>query len=196
MLDSFLTGTATWFTIPAFVGTALFLIRLATMLLGHGVDFDHDGALDAAGADVPDAHHSDSADAFKILSLQTLAAFAMGFGWAGLGALRGTEWAPWVSVPVGIVGGVAMVWLLAILLKGAHELQSSGNVPIRSAIGAEGTVYVSVPGEGSGRGQVQLVVNNQQCFFNAVTDGPAITSRSRVRVVGVNDDNTLSVVAV
>ena len=189
MLDLLFTGKALWFSIPAVIGTGLFLIRFGLMFLG-GADFDID---DAGDADL--GHHDDSSGAFKVLSIQTIAAFAMGFGWGGIGARFGTNWPEWAAVPVGIFCGVAMVWVLALLLKAAHDLQTSGNVLIRDAIGADGTVYVEVPSEESGRGQVQLVLNNRQRMFNAVTRGPAIASRTRIKVVGVNDDNTLTVEA-
>jgi hypothetical protein len=198
MLDLFFSDNATWYSVPALVGSGIFLVRLALMFMGHagGMDVDHDVSIDAH-ADVPDAHHDgDSNAAFKILSLQTIAAFAMGFGWGGLGVVRGTHWDPLWAVPVGIAMGAAMVWVLGLLLKAAYDLQSSGNIRLADAVGVDGTVYVTVPAEGSGKGQVQLVLSNRQRIYNAVTDGPAITTRSRVRVVGVNDDNTVTVQAV
>lgn len=181
-------GHAAWFTIPAVFGTTLFLLRLVLMFVGHA-----DLGVDVDGGDAIDVHHGDGADAFKVLSIQTIGAFAMGFGWGGLGVLRGSEWPEWLAVPVGVASGVALVWLLAILIKGAYDLQSSGNVRLADAVGADGMVYVTVPGEEGGRGQVQLVLKNRQRMFNAVTRGPTLSSRTRVRVVGVNEDNTVTV---
>lgn len=191
MLDLFFSDNATWFSVPALVGTGLFLVRVVLMLVGHadlGVDVDHGEAINV--------DHGDSTDAFKVLSIQTIAAFAMGFGWGGLGVLRGTDWDSWLAVPVGIACGVGMVWLLAIMLKGAYDLQSSGNVRLTDTVGADGTVYVTVPGDGHGRGQVQLVLQNRQRMYNAITSGPALATKSRVRVIGVNDDNTVTVEAI
>jgi hypothetical protein len=187
MLELLFTDNATWFSVPALVGTGLFLVRLILMFLGHadlGVDMDHPDGSDVSAGDVAD---------FKILSIQAIAAFAMGFGWGGLGVLRGSEWSPWLAVPVGIACGAGMVWLLAMLLKGVYDLQSSGNIRINDTVGVEGAVYVNIPSDGQGAGQVQLVIDNRQRIYNAITPGPAIASRSRVRVVGVNDDNTVTV---
>lgn len=187
MLELLFSDNATWFSVPALAGTGIFLVRLILMFIGGsdlGLEIEHpDGA---------DVHVGDVAD-FKILSIQAIAAFAMGFGWGGLGVLKGSDWNPWLAVPVGIGCGIAMVWLLAILLKGAYDLQSSGNIYIANAIGVEGSVYVTVPAEKQGTGQVQVVIDNRQCMYNAVTDGEALASRTRVRVVGVNDDNTVTV---
>lgn len=196
MLDLFLNGNAAWFGVPALVGTGVFALRLVLMFLGHtGLDMGHDGVLEAH-TDVGDAHHGDSTDAFKVLSLQSIAAFAMGFGWGGLGVLRGTDWNPALAVPVAVASGVAMVYLLAILLKAVYDMQSSGNIRIDDAVGTDGTVYVGVPEAGQGSGQVQVVVNGRQRIYNAVTDGSALASNTRVRVVAANDDNSLTVQAV
>ena len=54
--------------------------------------------LDAFGD--ADAGFDDSGDAFQILSIQTMAAFMMGFGWGGLGAFRGSGLPVVVAVPM------------------------------------------------------------------------------------------------
>lgn len=188
--DIFFTGHAAWFTIPAFLGTAVFLIRLTFMLLGGmGLDFHHD----FGGHHGLDSAHHDGDSGFKLLSIQSIAAFLMGFGWAGLAGLKGSHWSLMTSIGAGAACGLALMWLLGVLLKGAYDLQSSGNVEIESAVGANGTVYVNVPESGSGRGQVMLILGDRQCTYNAVSTGPALASRSRVRVVGVNDDHTVTV---
>ena len=100
-----------------------------------------------------------------------------------------------ILVIYGKVGWTGMVWLLGLLLKMVYDLQSSGNINIKDAHGAEGSVYVSIPANGK-RGQVRLVINGRQRMFNAVTEGTPIDARSRVRVTRVNRDNTLTVVAI
>jgi len=83
ILDLMFTNHAAWFGVPAVVGSVFFVLRTALMMiggdLGHG-DFD----ADAGGADL---HHGDPGDAFKLLSIQSIAAFCMGFGWGGLAGL-------------------------------------------------------------------------------------------------------------
>jgi len=192
MSEIFFSDHAAWFTIPAFLGTFVFLLRLLLMTLGGaGLDLHHDLGLDAHGDF--DAHHGDTSSAFHLLSVQSIAAFMMGFGWGGLGALRGTGWSPVTSVLVGLVSGVVMVWLLGIMLKAAYDLQSSGNIVANDAVGSEGLVYASIPPSGEGGGQVQVIINQRQRTYNAVSIGPPLVTQSRVRVVGVVDQNTLTV---
>jgi hypothetical protein len=190
--DILFSGHAAWFAVPALLGTAVFLLRLVFMLLGGaGLDLHHDFGLDVHHG-LDGAHHDGDAG-FKVLSIQSIAAFLMGFGWGGLAGLKGTHWQMLTSIAVGVACGVAMMWLLGVLLKAAYDLQSSGNIRINEAVGAEGDVYVTVPEHGTGRGQVMLVLGDRQCTYNAVSSGPALVSRSRVRVIGVNDDNTVTV---
>jgi hypothetical protein len=98
-----------------------------------------------------------------------------------------------VSVLLGLAAGSCTVWVLAKLLRLVYDLQSSGTVSIRDALGTEGQVYTQIPGRREGRGQVRLVIGDRQRYFNAVTDDDSIETKSRVRIIEVNDDNTVTV---
>lgn len=191
MLDLLFGQHAGWFSAPALIGTFFFLLRL---LLPGG---DHGDASDAVSFDVGGhsdgmAHH-DSHGALKFLSIQAICAFLMGFGWTGFAAYRGSGLGPGVSAVVGMGGGVGMVWVLGALLRGAMRLEGSGNIAIQSAVGREGEIYVTVPPAGKGRGQVRLVMGDRHRTFNAVSAGGEIRPSTRVKVVRVNDDRTLTV---
>jgi hypothetical protein len=138
-----------------------------------------------------DSH--DSTHDFQILSLQSICAFAMGFGWAGLAGLKGTQWSAVTINGVAFAVGAGLVWALAMMLRAMAELQTSGNIPIAAAEGREGDVYVTVASGGSG-GQVRITLNERQRIYNAITRGEDLATGTRIRVVKVNDDNTLTVV--
>ena len=189
MLDLVMQGGAVWFTVPALAGTTVFVVRLVLMLLGV---IGHDLAPDFhAGA--ADAHHGDSSDAFKLLSIQSVSAFLMGFGWGGLGAFVGSNMGPVRSTLVGLAVGVGMMWLLAKLLRSMHRLEATGNIAIESAVGREGEVYISVPSKGAGRGQVRITVEDRDRIYNAVSEGDEIPTGVRARIVRANPDNTVTV---
>jgi membrane protein implicated in regulation of membrane protease activity len=185
-----LTGDAIWFGVPALAGTALFVVRMVLMLLGgdHGVSPDTD-----AGAS-PDGH--DAAGAFKALSLQTVTAFAMGFGWGGILGLYTLNWPLGRSLLLACGTGVVMVWLLAVMLRMMLDLQSSGNQKLETTVGCEGEVYVGIPPKGQGSGQVKVVVSDRMRIINAQSEGEGVPSQARVRVVRVNGDNTVTVTPV
>jgi len=186
MYQVFFGDNALWFTFPAFLGTAFLLLRFLLLSIGGGGDIDdgHDVGLD---------QHAHGADGLKLLSLQTAIAFCMGFGWAGLIGYRGLQWGIPASIGIGAVGGIFMMWLMAFLLRAAMELQSSGNVNVQSAIGLEGTVYVTVPATGKGTGQITLVIGEQQRTYSAVSADEELPRNARVRVLSVNGDNSVLV---
>lgn len=192
MMDTLFNGGAAWFSVPALLGTLIFVIRIGLMLVGGdaGGDFDLDIDLDV------DPAISDTGHAFEVFSFQSLTAFAMGFGWGGLGGLRGAGWDYLPSVIVAIAAGVGMVWLLGLLLKGIHDLQSSGNVSINQAIGVVGEIYATVPASGGGRGQIRLVIDGRQRLYNAFAEAEELPTGARATVVRANPDNTLTVARV
>ncbi len=196
--------TASVFSAAAIFGTLFFLIRLVLMFLGvgdHGGDAGSGGGggFDLGDLDVDpslDAHHTDSTHAFKALSIQSIVTFVMGFGWGALGAYSGSDMSVGASIGIGALVGVAMVWLLGWLLKGVYDLQSSGNFPMRAIVGGVGEVYLTVPDSRTGKpgyGKVSVSHDNRRRTFNAISEGGAIPTGSRVRVVRVNDDMTITV---
>lgn len=194
-------GTAIWFSIPAFVGTTFFLLRTALMLVGGTQDLHHDLGMDVdAGMDVDmdgggdvDVDHADPGDAFKILSIQAIAAFAMGFGWGGLAVVRGLGMPALFGIPAGAVTGAGMVWILGKLLAWMYRMQASGTLPVAAALHEQATVHIQVPAQRQGKGSIRVVIGDRQRYYHAVTDGEMIDSYTQVRVTEINDDSSVTV---
>lgn len=196
MFDALFAGGAAWFTVPALLGTGIFLIKLLLMFIGGTDDLDIGGDASSTSAGVDGGHdaHGHTSGLAAIASVQGISAFLMGFGWAGLGAYQGLKWSVTASMGVGVAGGVAMGGLFLLLLTTTRKLQSSGNIDYSLAKGSEADVYAAVPSlsEG-GRGQVRMVVGGRQRIVQATSDGPAIATSSRVRVIEVRADNSVVV---
>ena len=178
------------FSVPAILGTVYFLLNLLMGELGGDADADLD--LSSGGADgVGDSPAAE----FRVLSLQTISAFAMGSGWMGLAALRVMDASFAVSTLIAIAAGVAVAWVLVSLLRALWRLQSSGNIPLDATLGQTGTVYIEIPPKGEGSGRVTVVVNTRRREYSAVQHGESpIASRTRVGIVGVDHaSNTVSV---
>ncbi len=190
MEQLFFGDLAPWFTVPALVGSGFFLIRTLLMFVtGAEMDLHVD---DGAGFDLD---HGDTEGSFKVLSLQAISAFMMGFGWGGLGAYRGTGLPAIISVLIGFAFGVGMMWILAKLLGWIMRMQTTGNINISSALLREGTVYAQIPA--GGKGVVKVVVDDHLRYYRAVSDGGPIETNTRVRVTEINqDDNMVIVTAV
>lgn len=194
MLDLLFSGDAAWFTIPALLGTGVFLIKLVLMLSGGSDDLDVGGDASAghAGHDFHDGHGHGSG-LMAIASIQGASAFLMGFGWAGLGALQGMNLGLFPSLGIGVLGGVAMGGIFVALLSTTRKLSSSGNVNFAEAKGSTGEVYATVPANGQGRGQVKIVVSGRQRILQAVSVGESIATGITIKVVEVRPDNSVVV---
>ena len=140
-----------------------------------------------------DAMHDSADNLSGFFSVQSFLSFFMGFGWGGLGALKGLGWPWWSAVLLGLVAGLAMVLLLAAVMRNVRRLEASGNIHVRTTLGATGDVYVAVPEKGKGVGEVRLVIGDRQRMVNAVSEGGALPSKTRVKVSAVNPDNTVTV---
>ncbi len=209
MLELILGPVTIWFGVPALVGTGFFTLRMGLMLVGGAdadtgldvdvdVDFDIEvgdvevGDVEVAGADAAgdaSAEPGDSTQAFKALSIQAIAAFVMGFGWGGLGALNGLGWPLAGSMAFAILCGSGMIWLLGKLLRFVYGLQSSGTVEMYRALETEGTVYARIPAGAAGMGRVRLVIGDRARYYKAITDGDALPRDAKIRVVEINDEN-------
>ncbi len=204
MQELILGPVAIWFSVPALVGTAFFALRSAMMLVGGAdadtgfdvdvdVDFDVDVDVDAGDIDAVSETGGDPGDsthAFKVLSIQAIAAFVMGFGWGGLGAYSGGGWPLSGSIALAFLSGAGMVWRLGKLLGFVYGLQSSGTVAMYQALETEGTVYTQIPAGAAGMGRVRVVIGDRERYYKAVTDGDALPRDAKIRVVEINDDDS------
>lgn len=196
MLSELFQSPALWFTVPALLGTGIFLLKLTMILIG----VDHHGDGDAVGG--ADAHHGDghhdgdASGGFKLVSIQAAFGFVMGFGWSGLVCLKSFEWSPAVSVVGALVGGAAFGFLVSLLLHAVKKMETSGNLTMAGAVGHEADVYANVPAKGQGRGQVRIVLGTRERIVAASSDGPAMNTGSRVKVVHANTDDSIIVTPV
>lgn len=175
------------YAITAGIAGALFVVRLALQFIS-GLDGDvGDGDLDLDDGD------TDSS--FRLLSLQGLTAFFLMFGLTGLALLRNKAVNEPLSLLAGLVAGLITVWIMGKLFSLMLALQSSGTLKIENAVGRQGTVYLRIPGEGTGK--VRVTVQNRLKVFDAVSEGDVeIETGQPIKVVGTTGSNMLVVAEV
>lgn len=191
--------------LPATV--VLLLQTILTLVgLGHGADVDHDGSLDGAGAGGDFDHdggvceadhsfehtgeaHADHDGGFHLLTVRGIVAFLTIFGWVGI-ALLDMGLSAFLALPIAVVAGGAAMFLVAVLLKLALDMQQSGNLDVHNALGLTGEVYVPI--EPGAKGKVTLVLQERFTELDAVCDQPLKTGQA-VRVIDVADDGVLVV---
>lgn len=184
-----LTGLEKVYLACALGGGLLFLIRIGMQMFGSDSDMHHDADLSGAH----DAHHGVSTDGtFKLFSLQALTAFFVIFGLVGLAASRETNIPPIATVIVAFLAGTIMMVGVALLLSFLLGFQSSGTLEMNRAIGQQGTIYMQIPANGTGKVQVS-VQNRLQTLEAIAEDKQAIATGERVEVTSVVSGNVLVV---
>lgn len=186
------------FVACAGLGVGLFALRLVFFFLGGLGEGDVDSAGDAdmsgVDADVGDMDLGEGAEAvasFKLLTLQGITAFLGMFGLVGWALLKSNAGSP-VSVAGGLAAGVAAAALITKLLSSLLKLQSAGNIDMQNAVGEEGTVYLRIPADGTGKAQV--TIQDRLMVYEAVSeDRKELKTGDRIKVVKVLGGDTLSV---
>ena len=175
----------------------IFIIQSVMTFLGADSgngDFDMD--TDVSG-DVPDGTDAPDAAAHGtgqgLLTFRNFVNFFLGFGWCAL-LLRSSISSTPLLLVISVVIGLALVVLVMLLFKWLGGMQQAGNINVfKSAVGCEGKVYLSIPGERGGSGKVQITINDAVREYEAVTDGPKLTTGTAIRVVEVLSADTLLV---
>jgi len=165
------------------------IIQFVLLLIGVGgesldgmdVDFDTEAG---------DHAHSSG---LKLLSIQAVSGFLLGLGWVGAWVLGSTGWLL-VAILVGLLAGFATMFAIAWLLAFLAQFKEEGNVDFKNAIGQTGTVYIPIPGERGGRGQIEITFQGRHQVLEAMTSHAVeLKPPTKVLVVDLTDGNTLMV---
>ena len=151
-----------------------------------------DGSIDVGGG--PDAAETGHlGTGMNLLTFRNFINFLIGFGWTAILLKDGVP-STGLRMLIAIAVGVVLVVLVMLLFKWLTDMQESGNINVyKSAVGCEGTVYLTIPGERAGEGKIQITINNAVREYAAVTDGPTLKTGVRIRVVEVVSANTMLV---
>ena len=158
------------------------LVFQMAMLLFGGVD-DHSD-FSSAG---------EHGSGLGIISFRSITAFFLGFGWSGVIALKAGH-SLGVAIIIGLfVGGVLMVGIFA-LMRSMMRLQSSGSLDYGNAVGEVATVYVTIPSDQRGGGQVEVMIQGRLAMAEALQKGStSLSPGTKVRVVETIGRSTLVV---
>ena len=125
-----------------FGGSLFILMSILTFAgIGHDAECDcevHDGGIGEV----------------SVISLKGLIAFITFYGLGGL-CFKSAGWGGWF---LSVLCGVVMMFVTAGIVALMVKLQHSGNVAPESLVGCSGSVYLTIPGEGKGTGQVTVTL--------------------------------------
>ena len=173
------------FWLCALVSTVFFVFRVILMLITGGMDVD----IDSGHADI--GHHADSS--FEKISLNTVTAFLMMFGWMGLACYKQFHLSATISILVALVAGFSCMMITAYFFRQAKKLASAGGeFSLEKTVGQKGRVYQRIPAEGHGK--ITIAVGDMTHEVDAVSgDHKDIESFETVEVLRVLDQKTVSV---
>lgn len=163
------------------IGAVALLLQL--VLGAVGADAHHDAG---------HLHHDSGHGGLDLLSVRALSAALGFFGLVGFSALRGGLGAP-LSVTLAGVSGLAAAFGIASLMRGLRKLEVDKSFDISQALGAPGTVYLSIPGNRSGVGKVHLMLHDRLMELAAVTTEAEIQSGTDVLIVDTVSSDTVVV---
>ena len=146
--------------------STLFLWQLVTSLvgLGGGVDVGDDVSSEDAGSQIDNGLDEGSVEAFKLLSIRSIIAFGMLFGWAGALYLQSGKEVS-AALLYGLVWGSAGMVIVAYFFHNIHRLTETGNPKLATCVGTSGEVYIDIPEEGAG--QVRVVESGVVSYVSA-----------------------------
>ena len=164
----------------------LFLIVLQAIL---GVLVGHDGDTSSSGSiDLHGGHGGGG----SVVSLKTVSAMLLGFGFGGA-ILEKNGFSTGISALGGIGTGVVIGAAYFALMNSLYRLRSDGTSVLSEAINHSGTVYIRIPGQISGAGEIQVAFGGRLQNIRAYTHGPDLPTGTAVRVVALHGDQALLV---
>jgi membrane protein implicated in regulation of membrane protease activity len=186
-LNQGLYGLAVFFS-------TLFLWQLVAALIGLGGGGEMgggDASLEDAGPEIDDAPQDASVAAFKLLSMRSIIAFGMLFGWAGALHLQSGEDVH-TALLYGLVWGAVAMVVVAYFYRGIQRMTEIGNPSLATCVGTSGEVHIDIPENGTG--QVRVVESGVVSYVSARgRDGAGIPNRTPVFVLRTLDSTTVEV---
>lgn len=162
----------------------IFVIQTVMTFLGLG---DHDADFDLDTSD----GSFDADPSMNLLTFRNLVNFCMGFGWTAV-LMHEKIQSNALLIIVSVIVGILLVTVVMWIFKWLSGMQQTGNIDVhKSAVGCEGKVYLTIPGERKGEGKVQITINNAVREYDAVTDGETIPTGKAIKVTEVINDYTL-----
>ncbi len=206
----------TIYLICAAVGGTLIVCQFLLTFIGVGAHHDvggggadvghgdvHVGAHDAGGHDAAhDMTHDQGGTGpsvtnwiFGILTFRTIVAGMAFFGLTGLALSEAWDNKMYVLMASAVAGLLAL-FIVATVMRSLGRLNVDGTIRIHRAVGARGTVYLSIPAGNSGTGKVHVGVQGRTMEYKATTACGELPTGAKVAVVKVVSPDTVEVTPV
>ena len=164
------------FLYTAIISTALFIIKMIIYSL-TGADVEVESDFDAI---------TDTDISFNFISLQTILAFLMGFGWSGYTMLIQYHSGGKLAIFIAFVIGLAFMYFSAYLMFCIKKLNKNIVYDYTTLTGNEGKAYTSI--NPKQQGQIEINFNGKLSILDAVNaDDEKIEAFEAVKVIKVEN---------
>ena len=124
---------------------------------------------------------------FNFISIQTVIAFFMGFGWMGYAGLHQFEFGQIINFVISFIVGLVFMFGTGYLMLLTKKLEKNVKKDKSTALNQVGKAYTSF--EPNSMGQVEVDINGQLSVVNAKNNtSEKINAFDSVKVVKVEDD--------
>ena len=116
----------------------------------------------------------------------------MGFSWTGI-SLYSTIQNQTLLIVLSLVIGIVFVLLFFTIIKQVQRLAEDNSFQIANTINHSAEVYLTIPGNKSGKGKIMISVKGYFHELDAITEGESVPSISVVKVFRIENNNILIV---
>ena len=126
-------------------------------------------------------------DSFNFISIQSILAFLMGFGWMGLACIKVWHLGTILTIVISAIFGLLLLFMSAWLMFQVKKLGKKITKDISKAVNSIGRAYTSF--EPNGQGQIEISINEQLSIENAINNSnEPIKAFDSVRVIKYEND--------
>ena len=172
----------------AIASSLIFIIETVLTFIGADVEMDMDTDFDIADGGF------EGDPSMNLYTFRNLVNFLLGMSWTAI-LLNEQMKSKALLMLIAFAVGAAIVFAVMMMFKGLSKMQQSGNIDVfKSAVGCNGKVYLTIPGERKGSGKVQININNSVREYDALTDSEDdLKTGTSIKVTEVLDASTLLV---
>ena len=172
----------------AIASSLIFIIETVLTFIGADVEMDMDTDFDIADGGF------EGDPSMNLYTFRNLVNFLLGMSWTAI-LLNEQMKSKALLMLIAFAVGAAIVFAVMMMFKGLSKMQQSGNIDVfKSAVGCNGKVYLTIPGERKGIGKVQININNSVREYDALTDSEDdLKTGTSIKVTEVIDASTLIV---
>ena len=153
-MPEFLNITNMFLAIGVFA-TVFYIIKICLFLFTGGDVEVHSDFTTLCDTDV----------AFDFISIQSILAFLMGFGWVGLACFAQFKLGAIISFITAFVFGLIFMFLSAYLMFLIKKLDKKAKINLEDFVGTVGRAYTAFKPQSGG--QIEITINDQLSVVNA-----------------------------